>query len=189
MTYSVQVFQEPDLTPKQVRSMIELLCLVWPNQQRTPAEATAQFLEWQKTPLPSLHKLHYLIFDEHEQAIAHSRGQLRAMFTPKGALEVMALGGVCSHPNKRRYGLGTAVVRAAFSRVDDGTFPVSVFQTPMVDFYRGLGAAVCENNTWVDRQNKDNPNAHPWEPGETLMYYPAAYDWPSGEIDINGGQY
>lgn len=188
MTYSVQVFKETDLSPEQVRSMFDLMCLVWP-QPRTAAEITAQFIEWQKTPAPSLRKLHYLIFDENGQAVAHSAGHLRVMFTPKGKQEVMALGGVCSHPEKRRLGLGTAVVRATFSRVDDGTFPVSVFQTPMVDFYKGLGAAVCENNTWVDRQNKESPDAYPWVPGETLMYYPAAYNWPSGEIDINGGQY
>ena len=101
----------------------------------------------------------------------------------------MALGGVCTHPEKRGLGLGAAVVRAAFSRVDNGSFPVSVFQTPVVDFYKGLGAAVCENNRWVDRKNEADPTAHPWVPGETLMYYPATFDWPSGEIDINGGQY
>jgi hypothetical protein len=57
------------------------------------------------------------------------------------------------------------------------------------DFYARLGAAVCKNNTWVDHKNDAQPNTHPWEPGETLMYYPADYDWPAGEIDINGGQY
>ena len=34
-----------------------------------------------------------------------------------------------------------------------------------------------------------NPEAHPLVSGEILMYYPASYDWPAGEIDINGGQY
>ncbi len=189
MTYSVQQFQEPELTPKQVRSLIDLLWLVWPNERKSADEATAQFIEWQKTPMPSLRKVIYLIFDENEQVVAHAEGHLRIMFTPKGAQEVMALGGVCTHPEKRGIGLGAAVVRAAFSRVDDGAFPVSVFQTPVADFYARLGSAECENNTWVDRKNIENPEAHPWEPGETLMYYPASYDWPSGEIDINGGQY
>jgi len=189
MSYSVQLFQEPDLTTEQVHSMIDLLWLVWPNERQTAAEAATQFIEQQKTSAPHLRKLIYLIFDENEQVIAHAEGDLRIMFTPDGVQEVMALGGVCTHPEKRGLGLGAAVVRAAFSRVDDGTFAVSVFQTPVADFYARLGSAICKNNTWVDRTNKESPEAHPWEPGEILMYYPASYDWPTGEIDINGEQY
>ena len=57
MTYTVQQFQEPDLTPEQVRSMVDLLHLVWPDDNQTAAEATAKIIEWQKTPLPHLRKL------------------------------------------------------------------------------------------------------------------------------------
>ncbi len=189
MSYSVQVFDEPELTPEQVRSMIDLLWLVWPSELQTAEQATVQVFGWQKTPIPYLRKKIYLISDENNKVIAHAETHVRVMFTPEGALGVMALGGVCTHPDKRGLGLGAAVVRAAFDRVDEGEFPVCVFQTPVADFYGMLGSAVCENNTWVDHKNKENPEVHPWEPGETLMYYPASFDWPEGEIDINGGQY
>ena len=185
----VHTFEDIQFTPEQVRSMIDLLWRVWPNENYTAEQAIADFLKWQTEPLEQLQKCIHLIFDENDKVISHAESHVRVMFTPKGAIRLMALGGVCTDPDKRGLGLGSAVVRAAFSRVDKGEFPVCVFQTPAVKFYESLGAAVCPNNTWVDRKDKENPTAHPWEPGEALMYYPASFDWPEGEIDINGGQY
>ena len=81
------------------------------------------------------------------------------------------------------------MVQAAFQRVADGVFPVTIFQTPVVDFYRKYGAVPCPNNQWVDRTDPEAKERSPWEEGETIMFYPHSFPWPEGLIDINGWAY
>lgn len=187
MTLPVQIFNDHDIPETYVRGFLQLEHLVWPSE-KTVEQHVANFYKGLGTRPSTERHLRYMII-ENEQVIAHAETFVRVMFTEEGAIGVMALGGVCTDLNQRGRGLGAAIVRAAFTRVDDGTFPVSVFQTPVDEFYAKLGSAVCQDNRWVDKANQQQPEAHPWEPGEKLMYYPASYNWPSGVIDINGGMY
>ncbi len=114
----------------------------------------------------------------------------REIRTATGAMTVMALAGVCTAPEWRGRGWGAAVVRAAFSPVDEGRFGVALFQTPVADFYAKLGARpvdnVFVNSRWRpgDRHSAEAPW---WDP--SVMIYPAGARWPEGVIDLLGPGY
>lgn len=83
--------------------------------------------------------------------------------------DIMALAGVAVEQECRGGGLGAALVRAAFARVDNGEFRLSIFQTAVPGFYLKLGCAVVENPVI----NSFNPGASPfWDP--YIIAYPAA---------------
>jgi GNAT superfamily N-acetyltransferase len=107
--------------------------------------------------------------------------------TEAGELPVMALSGVCVAEPFRGLGIGAALVRSAFERVDQGEFPVSLFQTTVPDFYRKLGA-VAVDNVFRNSRNEADPEASPWG-DEEIMIYPRHFDWPKGIIDLNGPGY
>jgi GNAT superfamily N-acetyltransferase len=107
----------------------------------------------------------------------------RRIKTPDGPMDVMALASVKTHPEYRHRGLGRAVVRAAFAYVDDGTFPLSLFQTGVPEFYRKLNCRVVDN-PFVNSLGND-PQISPWWDDE-VMIYPAEAVFPQGEIDLLG---
>ena len=78
-------------------------------------------------------------------------------------------------------------IEEAMQRVDQGEFPVSLFQTPKPGFYEKLGARKV-NNRFVNSKNEQDPEADPW-PAEHVMIYPTPYPWPEGVIDLNGPGY
>jgi GNAT superfamily N-acetyltransferase len=88
-----------------------------------------------------------------------------------------------THPDCRGRGLGHAVVRAAFEYVDDGTFPVSFFQTGVPEFYRKLSCREVRNH--AVNSLADDPGGCPWWE-KHIMIYPADVPWPDGEIDLLG---
>jgi len=95
---------------------------------------------------------------------------------------------VCTAPEARGRGLGSAVVRAAFGRVDRGELPASLYQTSRRNqkFYEALGAGLVENRM-VNSLAAD-PRANPfWD--EIAMGYPASTAWPPGAIDLRGPGY
>ncbi|NJN44465.1 MAG: GNAT family N-acetyltransferase [Anaerolineae bacterium] len=111
----------------------------------------------------------------------------REIHTKSGTLGVGALSGVCTHEQYRSRGFAAQTVRAAFARVDQGLYPVSLWMTTVPGFYEKLGARVI-HSTWVNGKNPDNPTADPW-PDEVKMIYPASYPWSEGVMDLNGGVY
>ena len=98
-------------------------------------------------------------------------------------MDVLGLAGVKTHPDFRLQGLGARVVRATLAYVDDGTFPLSLFQTNVPGFYEKLGARLVDNR-FVNSLAAD-PQGRPWWSGHTMIY-PAGADWPDGEIDLVG---
>ncbi|MEM8782258.1 MAG: GNAT family N-acetyltransferase [Planctomycetota bacterium] len=103
------------------------------------------------------------------------------------AMEVLALGDVATDAAWQGRGLGTALLRDAFARIDELGLKVSLFQTETAQgLYERLGARAVSNR-FVDR-TADDPQRHPWcDP--VVMTYPAAAAWPAGRIDLNGGCY
>lgn len=114
----------------------------------------------------------------------------RQIRTTQGPLRVMALAGVCTAPERRGQGLGAAVVRAAFDLVDSGMFSVSLFQTPVIEFYAKLGARKVTNRFVNSLWKPGDPHSatHPWWDPD-VMIYPASAEWPEGEIDLLGAGY
>jgi len=108
-------------------------------------EVMAPFLPFPKSaPTPRIdwpkEKSARLFVVRHEgRIVAVSGMEARRIQTPQGLLDVLALGGVKTHPGFRFRGFGAAVVRAAFAYVDNGVFRASLFQTGVPGFYEKLG--------------------------------------------------
>lgn len=125
-----------------------------------------------------------------EDLVALAMAFAREIQTGRGALRVMALAGVCCTPEWRGQGWGAAVVRAAFAEVDRGAFGLSLFQTGVPDFYRKIGAREVNNRFVNSRWREGDRGAvdAPWWDSH-VMIYPAAFPWPTGEIDLLGTGY
>jgi GNAT superfamily N-acetyltransferase len=111
----------------------------------------------------------------------------REIGTSHDSLTVMALAGVACIESYRGNGFGKAVVEAAFDRVRDGAFEVSLFQTSTAvrPFYEKLGCSAVENPT-VNSLNEADPEARPWWDPEVMIYPAGAAAWPEGPIDLRG---
>jgi len=189
-----------------------LLSEPWPRPEQTPEEA-AQTLrqQWKDYDGPANRAPRYLVVlgdgakdgqallthsvavDWHEigsagPLVANAMVQPRKTASASGEMTVLALARVCTHPERRGCGLGAAVVREAFSFVDQGTFPFALFQTtpPVRPFYEKLGACSVDNR--IIDSSADDPEANPFTHGVT-MRYPDGPGWPEGTIDILGPGY
>lgn len=98
--------------------------------------------------------------------------------------DVLALASVCVPPDCRGRGMGEAVVRAQFARVDRGEFPVALWQTSVPDFYRKLGARVVENRFRNGLHPSDPEKSPFWD--KFAMVYPVDVFWPDGVVDLKG---
>ena len=173
---------EKELTESQVWSIVSLIQSVWPNVDKTIVELVAECMD---RAADSNSKRFVLWKDD--QAIAHALTFEREIFTTEGSLKQMALAAVCVAESRRDEGLGAQVMRKAFEQVDNGVWPVSLYQTPVPGFYEKLGARIVDNE-FVNSRNEEDPQANPWWEAE-VMIYPAEFAWPDGRIDLNGGGY
>ena len=189
---TIHTYQYAELSSAQVRAVVTLLDSIWPSEGRTLDALTDTFFEAEQKRQQEHRSdqgaapLRFVIW-ENKQAIAHATTFTRTIFAAEGPLGVMALAGVCVASTHRGKGLGAAISRKAFERVDQGIYPVSLFQTPVPGFYEKLGARRV-NNTFVNSRNKQNPTASPWQ-DVFVMIYPKHYPWPEGVIDLNGSGY
>jgi GNAT superfamily N-acetyltransferase len=119
------------------------------------------------------------------ETVAEAEGFSRVVATEGGnPLRLLALASVCSHPDHRGQGLGERVVKAVLRRVDDGEFPVAIWQTGVPGFYEKLGARAVSNR-FVNRLHPTAPDKNPfWD--KVIMIYPAGAKWPDGVIDLGG---
>lgn len=150
---------------------LRLINLIWPLPEPRDIE------KWR---LRGTH--HFVIYSEAEP-LAHAGIFVREVFTARGTIPVGALGGVCVHPDYRGRGWGRDVAQAAFDFLPQLGVEVSLFQTPVPDFYARLGARLVSNRF----HNGSNP-ADPFM-DVYKMILPASFDWPEGDIDINGPGY
>ena len=173
-----------ELTEDQALAIVTLVNGIWPSEDKTIQEMVLDLLT--RSPKIDCDSVRYVIWDG-DQAVVHARTFARRILTPEGAIEEMALAGVCVHPNCRGGGLGAMIARSAFERVDNQLFPISLFQTGVPDFYLKLGARVIDNR-FVNSKNKAAPNENPWWDTH-VMIYPSSYGWTEGTIDLNGPGY
>lgn len=174
---SVQIIRSdaPDY-PAKARACLRLIRQIWPSDESPDADAET-IERWQ------LGNYHHFVIWEGEEALAHAGLFVREILTERGSLPVGALGGVCVHPDYRGHGWGRDVTRAAFDFLPRLGVSVSLFQTPVPDFYARLGARLVSNRFHNGPDEKDPfIDIH-------KMIFPAAVDWPSGDIDINGPGY
>ena len=105
----------------------------------------------------------------------------------EGSLEVMGLGAVCVREDFRGNNYGKDVVIKSFNRIVRGEFDVALFQTEIPGFYKRYGAKTIENN-FYNSQNSIESVTNPWQYPH-IMIYPCSFNWPEGEIDLNGVGY
>lgn len=180
-----------ELSEDEVAAVISLTHSIWPNHEKSVGEQIATFLERHRQYIASYEgalrpSIRHLAW-EGEELVGHACTFERLVTTNGRVISVMALSGVCVAPNFRGRGLGKALVLSAFKRVEDGEFSASLFQTPISEFYRKLGATPV-GNQFFNSRNPDHPENRPWN-DEWVMVYPRSYAWPRGPIDLNGPGY
>jgi predicted N-acetyltransferase YhbS len=183
----VEAYTTADLPADVARGVAALQSRIWPNPDRTEESLVRGYAETgaAHTGTEDLSPAHYVVLED-DRVVATAQTFPRTVVTQGGERTVLALAAVCTDPASRRKGLGAAVVRAAFARVDKGLFPLCLFQTTseVRPFYEKLGARAVDNR-FVD-SIADDPEANPlWDPEP--MIYPAAADWPDGTVDLRGG--
>ncbi|BCM90931.1 hypothetical protein IAD21_02794 [Abditibacteriota bacterium] len=169
-------FDDPDYAAKSV-ALLELVFQVWPPDNKEEVDKTTII---EKARQRRCH--HFVIFQE-AKPLAIATLSIREIFTARGPLRVGALAGVCVHPDYRGRGWGRDVVRAAFNFLPQLSVEVSLFQTPVPDFYARLGARLVSNR-FYNGSNPDDPFHDPHK-----MIFPAEFDWPEGDIDLGGPGY
>jgi GNAT superfamily N-acetyltransferase len=191
MTHTdVETLDALSLSPDDAHQMAQLGAQVWPDDAGDVEAARADLFERHALYAgPAGRRCRdFIVRGEGGRIVAKAHVFPREIATSAGPATVMALAGVCSHPARRGEGLGRAVVQAAFSLVDAGVFPCSLYQTtpPVRAFYEKLGARAVDNR-FVNSLG-DDPTADPWW-NPVRMVYPAGFDWPDGEVDLLGPAY
>lgn len=121
-----------------------------------------------------------------QQIIGHALVFPRTIGTTTGEMTIAALASVCTNTQFRGQRLGERLVRAAWTDVDAGLFPFSLFQTSAraSTFYLRLGAGLIENEV-VDSTAGD-PTICPFTDEHIVRYPAAGRPWPTGPIDLRG---
>jgi GNAT superfamily N-acetyltransferase len=188
VSWLVDRLEPARLTPAEARAVAELSLLTWPKAGQTVEQYAADLLHRQAAGQYARERQLWWVVREGERFLAKAGTFAREIGTSRGRMTILALAGVCTRAEARGRGLGSAVVRAAFSRVDTGELAFSLFQTSRKNqpFYERLGAVLVENR--IVNSLADNPQANPfWD--EIAMRYPAQGDWPTGPIDLLGPGY
>lgn len=170
--------------PKAGRTLDEVLAKkrpVWMEGDALPGVVPGPMVS-QEPPV------RYAVRDESRAWLANAGIITRRIGTERGEMVVVGLLDVATAPAARGLGLGALVVRAAWSAVDDGRYPVCLFETGEArPFYEKLGARVVTNR-FIDSTNAADPDSNPFT-DEVEMIYPASADWPEGLIDLRGPGY
>jgi len=171
------------LDASEIREVFGLWNRVWPREDISLKD----WIEVDAGPRGLSEFLHLAYHGDGLKGLARSFEREIVFVDERSRIKVLALAGVCSDPGMRGYGFGDAVVRDAFSRVDDGGFALSLFQTGVPCFYERLGAAKVENR-FVNSLNREDPEADPWW-DEFRMIYPGPALRREGLVDLLGPGY
>jgi len=179
-----------ELTPKLLLQMERLWTLIWNDgTQELPTEKDTEELwnRWFETPRPNSEIYHCI--HSGEQLAALCRTFLRKITFPnKQQVTVLALAGVCSHPDLRGRGLGRLVVEQAFRRTENPNIHACLFQTGIPSFYQQWGASEVHCD-FRNSLNKNDSEENPWWE-DHVMVYPGSCQWPQkGAVDLIGSAY
>ena len=184
---SVSIYKDFELTKNQIEVIVSLLNSVWPYTNKNLTEVVKdRILEIKKWIDENTFSTHFVIWED-KKAIAHAKIFPREIHTKNGSIKVAALASVCVDPNFRKKGLGAIATKSVFNFVKQSSFPVSLFQTGIPDFYKKLGSKIAHNK-FINSKNEKEPMKNPfWD--KCVMIYPSEYNWPKGVIDLNGPGY
>ncbi len=168
------------LPAETIQGVRELCAIVWP-----PALDESQGLEID--PENERPERFIAAVESKGRIVATAEGFKRIVCTERGELPVLALASVCTLPECRGMGLGQRTVLTVLKQVDDGRFPLALWQTGVPEFYRKMGAVeVC--NRFVNRRHPVHPDRDPFWDTHRMIYVHGGGrgGWPKGIIDLNG---
>lgn len=179
----IRVISAKNITKDEISKIVALTNATWPSKDKNEAELCHEMLEiFQKMPTMMI----FTVWDG-QKLIANTEIFARTIKFDEKELKIMALASVCVDPERRGEGLGRQLIERAFKHVDDGKYPLSLYQTQIPSFYEKFGAKQVKN-TFINTKNSENPEKCPWwDP--YIMIYPNNPIWPSGTIDLNGPGY
>jgi predicted N-acetyltransferase YhbS len=183
---SIETLDRRTMSEPDARAVAELLISIWPKPGRTVDTLTDELVNKHRDYAgPEAEYPRLFVIRDGARVIACAQANPRAIGTSAGDMTVLALARVCTDPNVRGQHLGEKVVRAAFDLVDHGPYPFALFQTGdnVRPFYEKLGCVTADNR--FVNSLADDPQKNPfWD--SAIMRYPAADNWPAGEIDLRG---
>lgn len=184
MTPELRRYRDCPVPQADALAIVTLVNSIWTSRSQSLEQLARPLMEGVPSDRP--HR-EILAFWEGSRVVAHATTFGRKVLcADERELPVLALGGVCVDAGCRGQGLGARIVREAFGRVDDGTFPFCLYQTAVPEFYRKLGA-VEVFNPFTNHLAVDPAKRPWWDP--CVMVYPAGSAWPSGPIDLNGNAF
>ena len=168
------------LPAETIQGVRELCAIVWP-----PALDESQGLEID--PENERPERFIAAVENKGRIVATAEGFKRIVRTERGELRVLALASVCTLPECRGMGLGQRAVRTILKQVDDGRFPLALWQTGVPQFYEKMGAVEVFNQ-FVNRRHPTNPDRNPFWDAHRMIYVHGGGlgGWPDGIIDLNG---
>ena len=188
-TLPIQTLAAAGLSEADLRGVCELHQEAFDRPGRSLDQRLAEArARWIDPDIPDESgRLVHLIRDG-ERVVGVSMSLVRVIRTEQGPLTVLGLAGVATAGSHRGRGLGKRVIQAAWHPVDEGRYPVCLFQTGAArGLYERLGARVVDNR-FVDSTDAADPEANPFR-DEVAMIYPGTADWPAGTIDLQGPGY
>lgn len=168
------------LPTETIQGARELCAIVWP-----PSLDESQGLEI--VPEDDRPERFVAVTELKGRVVATAEGFKRIVHTERGELPVLALACVCTLPECRGMGLGKRTVETILKKVDDGLFPLALWQTGVPEFYMKMGA-VKVLNRFVNRRHPQHPDRNPFWDVHQMVYAPGGGlgVWPDGTIDLNG---
>ncbi|MGL1888442.1 MAG: GNAT family N-acetyltransferase [Reichenbachiella sp.] len=178
-TFQIHTYNHNELTGNLIKSILKLIDTTWPPKSDT---------ERQERTYPEINKAstvfekHIICYDQ-LKIVGYGKIFERIIYHEGKHIRNLALASVCVLPKYQGKGVGTLIVKRAFSFVDSKEFECSIFQTGRKNFYKRLGAVQVFNSF----TNSLAPDADVWW-DDFRMIYPAAAKC-DGPIDMNGAGY
>jgi hypothetical protein len=159
------------LPPEVTDAASRLLSLVWPHVPGMPPRRMIQRADRADRVLA--------VLTEEGEALATAESFVLPVLIDGARCEILALAGVCTHPERRNSGLGRRIVLPHFARAELSGVAI-LFQTPVPEFYGKLGAVLFTGKV----SDSTLPGTPPfWDP--YAMWFPASVPQPR-EIDLCG---
>ncbi len=165
-------FDRAEALPTDVKNAAaRLMALVWPP---VPGMAPRRMIQREDRADRVL-----AVLMEEGEALATAESFVLPVLLDGNPGKILALAGVCTHPERRKLGLGRSVVLPHFARARQSGAAI-LFQTPVPEFYAKLGAVL-----FIGRVSDSTlPGTPPfWDPFP--MWFPANAPQPR-EIDLCG---
>lgn len=179
-----QVIQTNDLklSENQLFEIITLINNEWTKYDRTLEERVSQIISAANENMNNI-CIRFVVWSGNK-CVAHASIFTREIYSPDKSFNIRGLGDVCVDPSQRGKGLGKLVVKSLFTLVQQNKWEPVLFQTAIPEFYEKLGCRKIYNR-FYNSKNLSDPEVNPfWD--DNIMIYPSSYDFPSGDIDLNG---